>query len=176
MMYQKALFRWGRRDDARFLEMPYVGGELSMVVLLPDAGEGLGGLEEKLNSKFLADLLAAGNSAEVMVYLPRFKLEWKTDLAQVLPAMGMSDAFAGSADFSGMTGAPGLLISNVIHQAMVDVNEEGTEAAAVTVVLMKPASAEPPNIFRADHPFLFLIRDMKTGSVLFIGRVMDPRG
>jgi serpin B len=89
--------------------------------------------------------------------------------------MGMNDAFSGEADFSGMNGNRELSIGEVIHKAFVDVNEEGTEAAAATAVVMFKAIVKPPPIFRADHPFIFLIRDNHTGSVLFIGRVVDPR-
>ena len=97
------------------------------------------------------------------------------ELAQVLGAMGMPDAFSSKADFSGMTGNKDLFISAVVHKAYVDVNEEGTEAAAATGVAMKLTSvAPPPPVFRADHPFVFLIRDNHTGSILFLGRTANP--
>jgi serpin B len=113
---------------------------------------------------------------EVEVALPRFKTTAEFSLKDTLVAMGMTDAFdAGRADFSGMTGTKDLFISRVVHKAFVDVNEEGTEAAAATAVVMeRMAMPEPPPVFRADHPFLFLIRDTKTGAILFLGRILDP--
>jgi serpin B len=175
MMFQKSDFVWGGDEGLQFVELPYVGEELSMLVLLPEDKDGLAGLEAKLSPEFLEQLLASGHKGKVQVYLPRFKLEFGAELSDVLQKMGMTDAF-GNADFSGMTGAGGLSISQVIHKAMVDVNEEGTEAAAVTVVLMGKTAVELPIIFRADHPFLFLIRDHKTNSILFMGRVENPKG
>ena len=177
MMYQRARFNWGETGDLQFLEMPYLGNELSMLVLLPVNKDGLAGLESKLSPEFINGLIASGQSEEVFVYLPRFKLEFGAELSELLPKMGMTNAFSGAADFSGMTGQRDILLSKVLHKAMVDVNEEGTEAAAVTVVTMPPAASAPKiSIFRADHPFLFLFRDNKTGSILFLGRVLDPRG
>jgi serpin B len=110
--------------------------------------------------------------------MPKFKMTSRFSMAEVLRSMGMTDAFsAQAADFSGMTGRRDLFISAVIHQAYVDVNEEGTEAAAATGVVMRLTSAMPDRtpVFRADHPFLFLIRDKTTGSILFLGRVMNPQ-
>ena len=112
---------------------------------------------------------------EINVYLPRFKTTSEFSLGQVLAKMGMSDAFSGKADFSGMEQKKELFISDVIHKAFVEVNEEGTEAAAATAVELC-GSAEPPKPleFKADHPFLFLIRDNTTGSILFMGKVVNP--
>jgi serpin B len=109
--------------------------------------------------------------------VPKFKMTSKFNLGSVLRAMGMTAAFSRNADFSGMTGNRDLFISAVVHQAYVDVNEEGTEAAAATGVVMKLTSAGPERIpiFRADHPFIFLIRDKASGSILFLGRVMNPQ-
>jgi serpin B len=108
------------------------------------------------------------------VFLPRFTVTSAFDLAEVLPSMGMVLAFTGEADFSGMTGRKELFISAVVHQAFADVNEEGTEAAAATAVVMSRSASQPPPLFRADHPFLFLIRDNRTGGILFLGRVVKP--
>ena len=115
---------------------------------------------------------------EVIVSVPKFKMTHKFDMKAVLEAMGMTDAFSRKADFSGMTGGRDLFISAVVHKAFVDVNEEGTEAAAATGVTMKLTSMAPAKIpvFRADHPFLFLIRDNHSGSILFLGRTLNPRG
>ncbi|HUS48181.1 MAG TPA: serpin family protein, partial [Phycisphaerae bacterium] len=114
---------------------------------------------------------------QVDVRLPRFQLKTRYYLQEPLSAMGMPDAFVPEkADFSGMDGTKSLFISKVIHQAFVDVNEEGTEAAAATAVVMRKTNGgAPPTIFRADHPFLFLIRHEKTGAILFMGRVANPK-
>jgi serpin B len=177
MMNQKAEFGYAENDKLQVLEMPYVGEELSMVVLLPRKADGLGPVEKDLSADALTRWLAGTRRREVIVAIPKFKLTDKFSLESVLTAMGMRDAFSRSADFSGMTGGRDLFISAVIHQAYVDVNEEGTEAAAATGVVMRLTSALPDRIpvFRADHPFLFLIRDKTTGSILFLGRVMNPQ-
>ena len=177
MMNQRATFIWGEDKDLQFLDMPYQGKEISMLVLLPAKKDGLAGLESKLSSKFVDGLLVTGQWEDVLVTLPRFNLEFGAEISDLLPKMGMTDAFSSAADFSGMTGARDIFLSKVLHKAMVDVNEEGTEAAAVTVTTMPMAAAAPEfKTFCADHPFLFLIRDNKTGSILFLGRVVDPRG
>jgi len=154
-----------------------VGEELSMVVLLPRKTDGIGELEKDLTSENLAQWLEKAHKREVIVTMPKFKMTSKFSMADVLRTMGMTDAFTGAADFSGMTGKRDLFISAVIHQAYVDVNEEGTEAAAATGVVMKLTAALPEQtpVFRADHPFLFLIRDKTSGSILFLGRVMNPQ-
>ena len=107
--------------------------------------------------------------------LPKFKLSSQLDLKPTLEAMGMPTAFGNSADFSGIDGTRNLFFSAVVHQAVVEVNEQGTEAAAATAGVMPLGAApKPPPIFRADHPFIFLIREKQTGSVLFLGRMADP--
>ena len=115
---------------------------------------------------------------EVKVYLPKFKTTSQFEMSRTLRTLGMKSAFTGAADFSGMTGDRDLFISAVIHKAFVDVNEEGTEAAAATGVIMKRSAApirekEPP-VFRADHPFVFMIRDDRNGGILFLGRITNP--
>jgi len=117
------------------------------------------------------------NSREVVVAMPKFKMTSKFSMADVLRTMGMTDAFTSDADFSGMTGRRDLFLSAVIHQAYVDVNEKGTEAAAATAIGIKATAMLPdqPPVFRADHPFLFLIRDKASGGILFLGRVMNPQ-
>ncbi|PYJ81066.1 MAG: serpin family protein, partial [Verrucomicrobia bacterium] len=148
------------------------------VILLPEAVDGLGALEQRLDAKELTSWLAALDQAresEAIVVLPKFKLNCRLNLKDDLAAMGMPSAFKPGADFSGMTSAEKLWISDVVHQAFVDVNEEGTEAAAATAVAMtRSASASHTPLFRVDHPFLFLIRERQTGSILFLGRVVDP--
>ena len=160
------------------LKLPYVGNELSMVVLLPRALDGLAAAEKSLTPENLAKWMPR-DERKVIVSLPKFKMTNEFELAPTLAAMGMADAFSDKADFSGMNGKRDLQISNVIHKALVDVNEEGTEAAAATAVVMKPMNGghqPPPVFFRVDHPFIFLIRHEKTGAILFMGRVMNPKG
>lgn len=173
LMSQRARFGYGQADGVQILELPYVGEALSMLILLPKQVDGVTSLEETLTAETLAGWTAGLRDLNVDVTLPRFKLSGRFDLEDTLMAMGMVDAFSGQADFSGMTGARTLFISKVVHKAFVEVNEEGTEAAAATAVVMGRGVSQTP-VFRADHPFLFLIRDRASGSILFLGRLMDP--
>ena len=177
MMNQKEQYGYMEADGLQGLEMPYVGEELSMVILLPKETAGIGELEKELTAEKVAEWLGRIHKREVIVSVPKFKMTSKFNLGNVLGAMGMTAAFSRNADFSGMTGSRDLFISAVVHQAYVDVNEEGTEAAAATGVVMRLTSAAPGGIpvFRADHPFIFLIRDKASGSILFLGRVMNPQ-
>ncbi|MGD0077523.1 MAG: serpin family protein [Sedimentisphaerales bacterium] len=175
MMNQKERFGYTEINDIQLLELPYKTDALSMVVLLPKKLDGVKDLEKQINADNLKNWITGLHKREVQVFFPRFKMTNEFELAQILGEMGMHDAFSAKADFSGMTGNRDLFISAVIHKAYVDVNEEGTEAAAATGVVMKLTSVEaPPPVFRADHPFIFLIRDNHTGSILFIGRVANP--
>ena len=147
-----------------------------MLVLLPREMDGLLKLEDALTHENLAKWIDNLHRQEVLVYLPKFKINSQFRLDGALKSMGLVDAFTVKANFSGMDGQEQwLYIFAAIHQAFVDVNEEGTEAAAATAVVMKGRSIRlPPPAFRADHPFVFLIRENYTGSVLFIGRVVNP--
>ena len=176
LMRQTAEFGYFDGGEMHALELAYQGDRLAMVVLLPKSKDGIEGLEAALTPNMLEGTCAGLRRREVQVALPRFKTTAEFSLKDTLVAMGMADAFdPGRADFSGMTGAKDLSISAVVHKAFVDVNEEGTEAAAATAVVARmTAVAEPPPEFRADHPFLFLIRDTKTGAILFLGRILDP--
>jgi serine protease inhibitor len=174
MMYQKGDFKYVETESFQALELPYVGDELSMVILLPHKMEGLADLEKSLTSDNLNKCLTGLRKQEVSVYLPKFKMTSEFRLEEVLESMGMPDAFSSRADFSGMTGRKDLDISKVIHKAFVEVNEEGTEAAAATAVVMVRGGPRKPRVFRADHPFIFLIRDNPSGSILFLGRVANP--
>ncbi len=170
--------RYMEESDYQAVELPYKGGELSMVIILPRQIEGCSALENRLNPGLIARLIGRMKKQRVEIFLPRFKLESSLDLSATLAGMGMSSAFGPQADFSGMDGTKLLFISGVFHKAWGEVNEEGTEAAASTVVgvaasaVMKPPP--PPPVFRADHPFIFFIRDTRSGSVLFLGRFADP--
>ena len=181
LMHRSDEFRYGAVDDLQILELPYGDGSLSMVVLLPEKIDGLADLEAKLTLQTLQRWLkSVRHEDEVKVYLPKFKTTSDFQMADTLKAMGMESAFdVDRADFSGMTSGRDLYISAVIHKAFVDVNEEGTEAAAATGIAMMPTSAlveepkEPP-VFRADHPFVFMIRDNRNESILFLGRITNP--
>ena len=143
---------------------------------LPDAVDGRGALEGQLTAERLDGWIAGATRRDVLVYLPRFTVDSRFGLADTLAAMGMPSAFGEGADFSGMNGKRDLSVSAVVHAARVEVDERGTEAAAATGVAVGLTSALPqePPVFRADHPFVFLIRDTRTGLVLFLGRVTDP--
>ncbi|MBN1268472.1 MAG: serpin family protein [Kiritimatiellae bacterium] len=175
LMNRKGDYHYAETDLAQVLELPYVGNDLSMIVLLPRDPDGLPALEAALKAKDLGAWIAGLRKREVVVFLPKFKMTSQFNLAKTLAAMGMPGAFGGGADFSGMDGTRELFISEVIHKAFVEVNEEGTEAAAATAVVMRmTAVAQPPPTFRADHPFVFLIRERATNAILFMGRVANP--
>jgi serpin B len=156
--------------------LPYKGDEMSMLILLPNEIEGLQEMENTLTTENLNTLLSKMWTREVDVYIPRFKMTWGAfSLKKTLAALGMPIVFDPErSDFSGINGEKSLFISDIFHKAFVEVNEEGTEAAASTgFALVKSAHIEPP-IFRADHPFMFIIRDNRSDSILFMGRVMNP--
>jgi serine protease inhibitor len=164
-------------------ELPYKGGRLAMTVILPRTRTGLPAVEKMLDGPALTRWLSRLEARSVMVKLPRFRMDTEYELGDILQALGMNQAFAKrGADFTGMTTSSDpedrLHISRVIHKAFVEVNEEGTEAAAATAVILgltDSAVPEPFNPdFRADRPFLVLIREVDTGAVLFMGRVTTP--
>ncbi|MGH9590902.1 MAG: serpin family protein [Terracidiphilus sp.] len=180
MMHRTGAYRYYDGGSFQALELPYAGGDLAMLVLLPKQISGLPALERSFTaastSKWIGNLKPA---AKVILTLPRFDMTRQFQLSEVLSKMGLSQAFGNAANFSGMTGSPGFTISAAIHKAYIDVNEQGTEAAAATSTVMRATAMrrrmpEPPIVFRADHPFLFLIRDTRSGSILFMGRVSDP--
>jgi serpin B len=177
MMHQTEPLRHFDGGGFQALEMLYKSGDLSMIILLPKKRDGLADLEASLTAERLAEWTAKLQDAHVAVALPRFKMTWSSGLSGHLARMGMKLAFdPQKADFSPMNGGKEpLWIGQVIHKAFVDVNEEGTEAAAATAVVALGA-AEPPKpvVFTADHPFLFLIRDVRSDCILFIGRVVNP--
>jgi serpin B len=166
-------------DDLQMLKMPYAhdsGRELAMYVILPK-GDDLRTVEENLDAASLSELKASAEDKEVKVFFPKFKLETEYSLSDTLADMGMPAAFSDKADFSGMDGTKSLSISDVVHKAYVDVNEEGTEAAAATAVVMRLTAVvdeEPVPLFMADHPFIFLIEDTDAGNILFMGKLSDP--
>ncbi|MFN4257683.1 MAG: serpin family protein [Gemmataceae bacterium] len=177
LMYQQERFAYGKMDGVQLLELPYAGKELSMLVLLPEKVDGLPALEKSLTAANLAKWQKGMQPQKVEVYLPRFTMTSEFMLKDALSALGMPLAFTpGKADFSGMNGERDLFISAAIHKAFVDVNEQGTEAAAATAIVVGVTSVQIVPTFRADHPFVFLIRDNTTNSILFLGRVVNPKG
>ena len=174
-----AVYNYGETENLQLLEMPYArrrGKKLSMLVILPK-DDNLMTAENFLSYQNLSDIRKSLSSRSVKVYFPKFRLETEYRLVATLGTMGMPTAFSSAADFSGMNSTRNLFISNLIHKAFVDVNEKGTEAAASTGFGMV-LSAEPLRslVFRADHPFIFIIQDTESGNILFMGRVTDPNG
>jgi serpin B len=182
LMHEMSRFLYGHQDGVQTLEMQYQGSHLAMDVLLPDQANGLSALEHQLTAGHLAAWLSGLSQQEVAVTLPKFQLTTASlSLTGTLEQLGMHAAFTPQADFSGIDGgANPLQISNVVHKAFIGVGEKGTEAAAATaVIVMQPTFVGPndevmPINFQADHPFVYLIRDTATNTVLFLGRVTDP--
>jgi serpin B len=178
MMKQSGRFRYIDEGSFLALELPYKGNALAMVIFLPKARDGLGPLESSLTASKIESWLAKLSSHRMEVSLPKFKLTAECELKDALSELGMPMAFKpGAADFSGITGTRELAISAVVHKAFIEVEERGTEAAAATGVVMARTSAaiaQSPVVFRADHPFFFLIRDTSTGTILFLGRLVRP--
>ena len=174
LMHITESFSYAQGDGYQAVDLPYDGGELSMLVLLPDTGQ-FATFEKELAAERFAAILGEMESRQVALGLPKFEYTSEFNLNAVLASMGMPQAFSDMADFSGMTGDRDLYISDVIHKAFVAVDEAGTEAAAATAVIMR-ATAMPaePVVLAVDRPFVFLIRDIKTGAILFVGRVLDP--
>ena len=177
MMRQEAHFKFFESEElgCQILEMPYIGSKMSMVIFLPVETDGLVSLEGKItydNFEKSLSTLDSSRPEEMEVFLPKFKLTQQFSLNDVLSKMGASEMFiAGKADFSGIT-ADSLYVSQVVHKAFIEVNEEGTEAAAATGIGVNALSLKP--MFNADHPFLFFIRHNDAGAILFMGRLLKP--
>lgn len=174
MMRQTESFRYTGGNNYQAVELPYDGQELSMLILLPET-EQFDTFEEGLNAEFVENIIDNLESNEVFLTMPKFEYDSSFSLKEALIMMGMEVAFTESADFSGMNGKYDLLIQDVLHKAFVLVDEAGTEAAAATAVIvgLESAPAEPVEV-RIDRPFIFIIHDIPTGSVIFAGRVLNP--
>lgn len=177
MMYMEpdeASFNYTDLGELQILEMPYKGRDVSMLILLPN--ETLDQVENNLTLENFNEWKNQMSETKLdEIHIPKFEFETKYSMSQDLEEMGMPSAFSNDADFSGMTEEEKLFISNVIHQAYVKVNEEGTEAAAATAVTMEATSIGPRKVFKADHPFIFMIQDNSSGNILFMGRVNNPK-
>ncbi len=167
---------YGEVDEAQVIELPYKGNQLAMVFVLPKAVDGLAALERSMTSARVDALVKSLEPQSTSILLPKFKIEpaASSKLREPLSAMGLSRAFSPDADFSGMS-ETALQVSEVFHKGFIRVDEQGTEAAAATAVTMKESAAPvAARTFRADHPFLYMLRDRKSGAVLFMGKVTDP--
>lgn len=176
MMKQTESFGYTRGEGYQAVELQYDGGELSMVILLPDPGQ-YEAFEEQLTAEKINEIIGNVQYTQVDLAMPKFEFDSEFKMKDTLSAMGMPIAFSFGADFSGMTGGKDLYIDQVIHKAFVSVDEAGTEAAAATAVDMKLTGmpAEPVKV-TVDRPFIFFIRDIETGTILFVGRIMNPAG
>ena len=177
MMNKTESYWYGRNEElsCQVLKLPYKKEKMAMMILLPDAVNGLAGLENKLTAEHLRKCIELTKKEKVKVSLPKFKMNCKFEMKDVLSHLGIHDLFLNKADLSGITGNKELYVFKVIHQAFVDVNEEGTEAAAATAVVMTRCIPRPPTHFLADHPFLFAIQDCASGAILFVGRVVNAQ-
>jgi len=174
MMAQTESFGYAEDEGYQAVELPYVGGQLSMVIFFPQAGQ-FEAFEDSLDAARVGAILEDLAPRNVSLTMPKFEFDSEFGLAKTLAAMGMADAFSSAADFSGMDGTRDLFIREVVHKAFVSVDEEGTEAAAATAVVVQlKGMPAPPVEVTVDRPFVFMIRDVETGTILFIGRVVDP--
>jgi len=174
MMTQTESFGYTKGDDYQAVELPYDGQELSMIILLPSDGQ-FENFESSMVYQRVTGIISSLAGQQVNLTTPKFEFESEFSLKKALTTMGMPVAFSADADFSGMTGNRDLAIDDILHKAFVSVDEAGTEAAAATAVIMTlTAVPAPPVVVTVDRPFIFLIRDIETGTILFIGRVVNP--
>lgn len=173
MMQQTESFGYAEGEGYQAVELPYDGDQLSMVILLPESGQ-FDSFEQSLDANYVDAILKDLEYQQVALTMPKFEFESEFSLADTLSEMGMPIAFSGGADFSGMTGNNDLCIGDILHKAFVSVDESGTEAAAATAVVMTLGAVLNPVKVTVDSPFIFLIRDIETNSIIFVGRVMNP--
>lgn len=174
MMQQRGRFSIAQNNEAKLISLPYKGGRFSMLVLLPNDSNKINELQQQLTITKLNELRSTMVSTDVELSLPKFNLETNYNLVPYMQDLGMKDAFTMRADFSKMTDSKGLYISSVIHKAFIEVDEAGTEAAAVTAILVGKTSIPQYMIFNANRPFLFFIQDNRSQSILFMGRLNLP--
>jgi serpin B len=176
MMYQEEDFAVATTGDATLVELPYGQGNYSMVVILPDEDVSLAEVASTLNPKAWADWMVrlSNGTTEVHLSLPKFEYEYKRELNDDLAALGMGIAFSDYADFSNISDQQ-ILISRVLHQTFIRTDEEGTEAAAATVVEFELTSMPQVTVVNINRPFLYFIRETTTGTIVFMGQVVDPR-
>lgn len=170
-MHQVAELGYTAGEGYQVVELPYDGGQVSMVIVVPDD---LAAFEAAFTADVIADIHGGLGGAEVTLSLPRFSFDAPLSLAETLQALGMTSAFSGAADFSGIDGSRRLAITDVIHKGFIGIDEAGTEAAAATAVIVGDTAVPEPVTVDVDRPFVFWIRDRPTGAVLFVGRVTDP--
>ena len=173
LMQLNMKLRYTQGDGYQAFELPYINNELAMLVIVPDEGS-FSTVEAALDPTTLARIARRLDEAQVDLRFPKFEFRTQVSLPDALSELGMRIAFTGAADFSGMTGNPGFFISDVIHEAFIAVDEQGTEAAAATAVAVNVSAAALFVELDVDRPFLFAIRDLQTGAVLFLGRIVDP--
>jgi len=177
-MNHQERFNYYEDSKIKAIEIPYMDNKASMVIFLPIKNKLMAEFEKSFDYKYYQDIISSFQPTDVRLSLPKFQTTYKINLGTILSQMGMPLAFSPSgADFSGMTGKRDLCISEVIHQAFIHVDEKGTEAAAATAVVMKITAIRPSSdikVFNADHPFIFCIKDNTTGSILFIGKIINP--
>ena len=176
-MNQTGSYNYYEDAAVKAIEIPYADNKSSMVIFLPNEKDGITEFEDSFDYKYYQIITGSFSNNSVRLSIPKFKTNARVDLGKTLSDMGMPMAFTTAADFSGMTGRRDLYISAVIHQAFINVDEKGTEAAAATAVMMVVSMAPPRSdgkIFIADHPFLFCIKDNQSGSILFMGKIMNP--
>lgn len=174
MKMEKEIFNYYEDEKIQVLEIPYDGNEISIFILLPKSFD-INGINDYLNYENFKEIKNKMVKEEIDIHIPKFKLETKYSLEGILYEMGVKDAFSDiRADFSGITGKRELYISKVLHKAFIEVNEEGTEAAAATGIVMEITAVRPRKVFKADHPFVFIIHENKYGNILFFGRIIKP--
>ena len=176
MMQRVGMYHWADMDGYQMVELPYKGDRLVMQILLPNGGAPLAAIEENLKFEDIELLFRRKHSKEmVKLQVPKFKVKGTIPLTKHLTNLGMSEMFGCNSNFSGIDGTRDLYVSDVMHQVLIEVNEEGAEASVAAVAVGKlRCDLEPSVEFRVDKPFLFLIRDRLTGILLFLGRVMCP--
>jgi len=177
-MNKSGYYEYYKDSNIQALEIPYYNEKISMLILLPNKANGINNAEEKLDESYYSKILRnLSNTSDIRLSIPKFKIDMGSLLNNALSEMGMPVVFSGNADFSGIA-SERLNIGFVIHKAFIDVSEEGTEAAAATAASIMLTSAgpsrTPPIPFIANHPFIFIIKDNATGSILFMGKITDP--